>query len=228
MRNRSLVVGLALLVPVTAARAQGNGWGMPASAPVANTAEAVPAPAVAGPTAPRFQLGVSLLPILLGRVSTGPSGDDTASNLDATYGVGLSFGYRVLAGLSIGLGPQIVFHLSAKDSAGYGVMDSEREYDLMARIAYAYTVAPRLAVYAEVLPGYAIVTYHKILLGSRAPNARGMVVAGGVGAAFDVTRRLFVNVGVGYQAGSQTSHGIADHDVKTRFLRISLGAGVKL
>ena len=141
--------------------------------------------------------------------------------------VGLWFGYRVTGGLCVGLAPQVVFHLSAKDSAGYSVIDSEKEYDLMGRIAYAYTVAPRLDEYAELLPGYAIVTYNTVVVGSRPPSAKGLVVGGGLGAAFDVTDRLFANVGAGYQVGFQTSSGIVDKDVKTRFLRIALGAGVK-
>jgi opacity protein-like surface antigen len=165
--------------------------------------------------------------MLLGKVATGPSGSDTSSNLDFAYGVGLSFGYRVLAGLSAGIAPQAIFHLSSKDSAGYSVIDSEKEYDLMARIAYAYAVAPKLDVYAEVLPGYSFVTYNEILQGSKAPKAHGVVLGGGLGAAFAITERLFANVGVGYQQGFQTSHGISNRDVKTTFLRIALGGGVK-
>ena len=142
-------------------------------------------------------------------------------------GCASGIGYRVLAGLSVGVAPQVVFHLSSKDSAGYPVIESEKEYDLMARIAYAYTVIPKLDVYAEVLPGYSLVTYNQIILGSQAPRARGIVVGGGLGAAFAITERFFPNVGVGYQLGFQTSHGIRDNDVKTKFLRIALGGGVK-
>jgi opacity protein-like surface antigen len=165
--------------------------------------------------------------MLLGKVATGPSGSNTSSNLDFAYGVGLSLGYRVLAGLSVGIAPQVVIHLTSKDSAGYSVIDAEKEYDLMARIAYAYTVAPKLDVYAEVLPGYSLVTYNKIVLGSQPPRARGMVLGGGLGAAFAITERLFANVGVGYQQGFQTSHGISDREVETKFIRIALGGGVK-
>jgi opacity protein-like surface antigen len=123
--------------------------------------------------------------------------------------------------------PQVVFHLSSKDSAGYSVIDSEKEYDLMARIAYTYTVAPKLDVYAEVLPGYSLVTYNKIVLGSQAPKAHGIVLGGGLGAAFAITERLFANASLGYQQGFQTSHGISDRDVSTKVLRIALGGGVK-
>jgi hypothetical protein len=214
---RSLIVVWVLFVSASAALAQG-------AAPVAQATEPT-----AAPTAPanNFQVGVAFLPMLLGRVATGPSGGDTSSNLDFTYGVGLSFGYRVFAGLSVGLAPQVIFHLTSKDSAGYSVIDSEKEYDLMARLAYVYAVSPKLDVYAEVLPGYSLVTYNRIVLGSQAPRARGIVVGCGLGAGFAITDRVFANAGVGYQLGFQVSHGIGDRDVNTKFLRIALGGGVK-
>lgn len=224
---RSLIVGFVLFVPVSTALAQGEAPITPVTEPTATPAEAALAPAVAGAPASRFQVGVAFLPMLLGRLATGPSGNDTSSNLDFAYGLGLSFGYRVIAGLSVGVAPQVVFHLSSKDSAGYDVIDSEKEYDLMARIAYAYTVVPKLDVYAEVLPGYSFVTYNQIVLGVQAPRARGIVVGSGVGAAFAITDRFFANAGVGYQVGFQVSHGISDREVKTKFLRIALGGGVK-
>jgi hypothetical protein len=225
MRRLNLTVALVLLVPVSTARAQEEAPA--ATEPAAVPAEASLEPSVPGMPAHDFQIGVAFLPMLLGKVATGPSGGDSSSNLDFAYGVGLSFGYRVLAGLSAGIAPQAIFHLSSKDSAGYSVIDSEKEYDLMARIAYAYTVAPKLDVYAEVLPGYSFVTYNEILQGSKAPKAHGVVLGGGLGAAFAITERLFANVGVGYQQGFQTSHGISNRDVKTTFLRIALGGGVK-
>ena len=227
MQKPILIVGLVLLVPISTARAQGEAPVTPATEPAAAPIEEALAPSVAAAPANNFQVGVAFLPMLLGRVATGPSGDDTSSNLDFAYGVGLSFGYRVLAGLSVGIAPQVVFHLSSKDSAGYPVIDSEKEYDLLARIAYAYAVVPNLDVYAEVLPGFAIVTYNKIVMGSQAPSAKGIVLGGGLGAAFAITNRFFVNTGVGYQLGFQKSSGISDRDVKTRFLRIALGGGVK-
>jgi len=227
MRRLSLIVGLVLFVPASTARAQEEAPASPVTEPTTAPGEATLAPAVVGAPANNFQVGLAFLPMLLGKVATGPSGSDTSSNLDFAYGVGLSFGYRVLAGLSTGIAPQAIFHLSSKDSAGYSVIDSEKEYDLMARIAYAYTVAPKLDVYAEVLPGYSFVTYNEILQGSKAPKAHGVVLGGGLGAAFAITERLFANVGVGYQQGFQTSHGISNRDVKTTFLRIALGGGVK-
>jgi opacity protein-like surface antigen len=224
---RSVIVGFVLFGQASTTLAQGEEPVPPVPEPTAVPAGEAPAPAVTGARATRVQVGVAFLPMLLGTVATGPIGNATSSNLDSTYGVGLSFGYRVVKGLSVGVAPQVVFHLSSKDSAGYTVIDSEKEYDLMARIAYAYAVVPKLDVYAEVLPGYSLVTYNKIILGVQAPNAKGIVLGGGLGAAFAITDRLFANVGVGYQLGFQKSFGLSHNDVKTKFLRIALGGGVK-
>lgn len=225
MGRASLIAGLALLAQTSTALAQGEALGNSEGAAVPVETERAPAVVVA--PASNVQVGVALLAVLPGTVGTGPSGHASSSHLDSTYGVGLSFSYRVLSGLSVGVAPQIVFHLSSKDDAGYRVLDSEKEYDLMARIAYALTVSPNLDVYVELLPGYSFVTYDQIVLGSQAPSARGVVGAAGLGAALSISDRFFANVGAGYQLGLQTSHGIRDTDVKTRFLRIAVGGGVK-
>jgi len=213
---RSLFVVLVMFVQISTALAQEEASSAPVTEPESNASNAK-----------NFQVGVAVLPMVLGRVTTGPSNNETSSKLDAAYGVGLAFGYRILAGLSVGLAPQVVFHLTAKDSAGYPVITSEKEFDLMARIAYAYRIAPKVEVVAEVLPGYSFVTYNQIVLGSQAPRARGIVVGGGLGAAVAITERFFANACVGYQVGFQTSHGISDRDVATKLLRIALGGGMK-
>ena len=226
MGKTLLIVGLLLLGQRGTSRAQEEDDDEPAdivAAPVAT----VPGPTVAPDSSNNFQLGAAFLPVLSGKLTTGPSGADTSSHLDSTYGLGLSFSYRVLAGLSVGIAPQVVFHLTSKDDAGYPVIDSEKEYDLLARIAYAYTVVPNLDVYVEFLPGYSLVTYNQIVVGSQAPKAWGIAGAGGLGAAFTITDRFFANVGAGYQLGFQKSHGISTRDVNTRFLRLALGGGVK-
>jgi hypothetical protein len=216
---RSLMVLLTLSATIAARPARGD-------ASAVAEPKAAAAPEVAQD--PTVHVGAAFLSMPLGKIATGSAGNDTSSNLDFAYGVGVWAGIRVAGGLSLGVAPQALFHLSAMDSDGYPVIDSKKEYDLMARIAYAYAVVPKVAVYAEALPGYSLVTYDKIVVGSKAPRAHGIVIGGGLGALVDIDDRLFVNVGVGYQAGFQVSHGITEQDVKTRFLRIALGGGVKL
>ena len=219
MRKVSLVLGLALFALAGSARAQDEA---PAAAPAGDPAaapapETVAAPATASPAASdsKMQLGLNLLPMLLGKGKAG----DTSSDLAFAYGVGLSFGYAVIPGLTVGVAPQAIFNEKPKDiPAGFSVTAS-KEYDLMLRVAYAYTVAPKVGIYAEVLPGYSIISI------SGSDSAKGLVLAGGVGGMFDVTDQIFVNVGVGYQLGLQKLSG---NNATASFLRIAVGAGVKL
>jgi Outer membrane protein beta-barrel domain len=221
MRKVSLFLGLALFALAGSARAQDesgpagappalDGNGAPIAGPEVATA---PAPAAAAPDS-KMQAGLNLLPMALGKMNAaGISGD-----LAFAYGVGLSFGYAVIPGLTVGLAPQAVFHVVGKDGGTAG-----KEYDIMARVAYAYTVAPKFAIYAEVLPGYSIISNP-----NGADSAKGLVLAGGVGAMMDITDQAFVNLGVGYQMGFQkVSVAGTSIDEKTKFLRIALGGGVK-
>jgi hypothetical protein len=224
MRKLSLSLGLALFALAGSARAQDE---TPAAAPTAEpgTAAAEPtAPAAAAAPEKKIQVGVAFLPMLLGSIGTGNSGDDSWGDMSPAYGVGLSFGYKVIAGLSVGVAPQFLFHVKDKNKS-----DSSAEYDIMARIAYEYAVIPRLAVYAEFLPGYSIISLPSSVtfLGEKPPSPKGFVLDFGAGAAFDITDQFFVNLGIGYQMGWQNTSGGGGQDYKTRFLRIALGGGVK-
>jgi hypothetical protein len=193
----------------------------PAPAPAAEPAVAA-APAAASES--KFQVGVAFLPMLIGKEkSTNPlTGGSATNDLKFAYGVGLTAGYAVIPGLSVGIAPQFIFNVIGSKATG----DAATEIDLMARIAYAYHVIPNLAVYAEVLPGYSIVSVPNLPSGVSSP--KGFVFAGGVGGAYDITDMFFANLGVGYQMGFQTySFGGKSYDSKTSFLRIAVGGGVK-
>ncbi|MGB8294862.1 MAG: hypothetical protein WCG85_05495 [Polyangia bacterium] len=193
----------------------------PAPAPAAEPAIAA-APAAASES--KFQVGVAFLPMLIGRgtVTTPLSSASVTGDLKFAYGVGLTAGYAVIPGLSVGIAPQFIFNVKGEDATG----DAAKEIDLMARIAYAYHVIPNLAVYAEVLPGYSIFSVPNLPSGQGSP--KGFVIAGGVGGAYDITDMFFANLGVGYQMGFQTySYGGKSYDDKTRFLRLAVGGGVR-
>ncbi len=51
------------------------------------------------------------------------------------------------------------------------------------------------------------------------------MIAGGVGGMLDVTDRVFVHLGVGYQLGLQKMSGRA---ASTSYVRVALGGGVRL
>ena len=67
-------------------------------------------------------------------------------------GAGLSLGYDVWSGLIIGVAPQIIVGAKPRDEA----QTAGNEYDLMARVAYRYSIPRVAALYAELLPGYSI------------------------------------------------------------------------
>lgn len=164
-------------------------------------------PAGSGKNA-RMYGGVAFLPM--------PFGKGDGYDIAFAYGVGVSLGYVVVRGLSVGVAPQLLFNIR------HHSVDPSQQYDLMARIAYAVPVAARIAVYGEFLPGYSVISPPK------GDSARGLVVAVGVGAAVDLADRVFANLGVGYQWGFQTIwvDGTQYYD-RDKFLRIALGGGVK-
>jgi len=194
----------------------------------ADPAAPVADPAVASSVATsegKLQIGVSFLPMVLGRERSPDlrSGVTATRDLTFAYGFAPVIGYAVLPGLTVGIAPQFILNVKDKDSA----TSASKEYDFMARIAYAYAVVPKVSVYAEFLPGYSIISLSSSYSGIS--NPKGVVLAGGVGAAMDVTDLIFVNFGIGYQYGTQTTTYFGmDFDVKTSFLRIAIGGGVKL
>ena len=154
----------------------------------------------------------------VGKFIASPGGMSVTADAAFAYGVGLSAGYVVKPGLSVGLAPQAIFNVKPKEDSGGGA----KEYDLMARVAYAFPVVDTIAVYAEVLPGYSLISPPS------GDTAKGLALAFGVGGAMDVTNRIFANLGVGYQIGFQkVSAGAMDVDNRTKYVRVVLGGGVK-
>jgi len=193
----------------------------PAAEPTMGPSAEAPAPAAAAPEAAmaeakpaaaesKMQAGLNLLPMLIGKTKTDLGNGDMA----VAYGIGLHFDYAVIPGLTVGVAPQVLLHVIGKDASG----DSAKAYDLLARVAYTYTVAPKIGIYAEVLPGYSIVSPPS------GDSAKGFVIAGGIGGAMDVSDQVFINLGVGYQYGLEKVSGLK---ANLSFLRIALGAGMK-
>lgn len=222
MRRLTLFVGLTLFALAGTARAQDE---TPAAEP-APSAEAAPAPAAAAAPESKFRVGVAFLPMLMGKGGGGEKDDLAWSDMKTAYGVGLLFGYKVFAGLSVGVAPQVLLNVNGKDDPN----DASKEWDLMARIAYEYTVIPKLDLYAEVLPGYSIIQFSgRSSLGVSTPNPKGLVIGFGAGAAYDITDQFFANLGVGYQMGfgQYSVEGSGDLAYRTKYLRIAVGGGMK-
>jgi hypothetical protein len=217
MRRPGLLVGLTLFALAGSVRAQEE-------SPATESAALGTAAPAAVPVS-KMQVGIAFLPMLKGSTGTGPSGDDDWAAMKPAYGVGLTFGYNIIAGLSVGVAPQVLFRVQEEKD----YPDPSKEYDLMARFAYAYAVLPHLSVYAEFLPGYSIIKLPSSrTFGGENHTPKGLVLGFGAGAAYDINELIFVNLGIGYQMGFQKfAFEGGDQDFKTKFLRIALGGGVK-
>jgi hypothetical protein len=230
MRKVSTLVGLTLVTVAAMARAENVApTATTASAPTATAAPpaavvvAAPAPApapVAAQPAPahrKIQLGLSLLPMALGNITASAAGMSLTTDGAFAYGVGLSASYQLIAGLSVGLAPQVLFNVKPKESGA----PAATQFDFMARVAYAVPIPDVVMLYAEVLPGYSFLSQGK----GQGPASTGLVLVFGVGATVDLTDRVFANLGAGYQKGFQKQTSVADY--KTDYVRVALGGGVR-
>ncbi len=241
MRKVSTLVGLTLFALASSARAEETATEADtaaAPAPPAGDAAAAPAPASATTTAAppaesvavaltpdpeasqhKFQVGLAFLPMALGKWTNSPNPLTTVTTDAAfAYGLGLSVGYQVIPHLVVGLAPQAIFNV--KEKAATPPVPAVREYDLMARVAGEIQVVEGTMVYAEVLPGYSLVTTDS--------GPKGFVIAFGLGAAMQMTDRIFVNVGGGYQIGYQKwASGANTLTTSTKYIRVALGGGVR-
>jgi len=223
MRKASMFLGLVGLMSV-------------ASAGAARAQEASPVAVTSAAPAKERKLQVSLafLPMSLGKFSAVYGG--MPSTLDAAFapGVGLSVGYEVVRGLTVGLAPQAIFNVKPKEDPISTSPPSSKEVDVMARIAYAFPLADTIAIYGEVLPGYSLIQP------SAGNTAKGFIIGLGAGLTMDLTNRTFVYFGAGYQWGYQsrtdttlvkdmmtgaTTEKKVVNDVKTDYLRVALGVG---
>jgi hypothetical protein len=171
----------------------------------------------ARPSERRIEIGLSVLPMALGKFIATNSANQMITTSDAafSYGLGLQVGYVLLPGLSVGVAPQVFLNVKPKEETAF----TAQEIDLMARVAYAVRPVSTIALYAEALPGYSLI--HP----SSGSISKGVVLGLGVGAAADMSDRTFVSLGVGYQVGFQKVPALGE--TKTRYLRVALGVGMR-
>jgi hypothetical protein len=164
----------------------------------------------------KLQVGIAFLPMAAGKFTYTISKTTTVPAAFA-YGMGITAGYEILPGLSVGLAPQIIFNVKDKTAS-----DTAKEADLFARIAYAYPVVETISLYLEVLPGYSLI------LPPAGSKPRGFVFAFGGGCAMNLTDRVFVNLGLDYQIGYQSrEEDGTTFETRTKYYRLALGGGVK-
>jgi hypothetical protein len=224
MRKASTLIGLTFIALGARARAEemapAVSLSTPPAAGIAAPVSDAPPPE---PRPRRIEVGLSFLPMGLGKLTTPIGGMEASGDALFAYGFGLSASYRVLAGLSVGLAPQAIYNVNYKVTPSeLAPPPAAKQYDLMARVAYEFSLADTITPYLELLPGYSIIA----LPGTSA--AKGLVLAAGGGVTMDMTDRIFVNLGIGYQWGFQKvpQTGV-ELDNKTRYLRVALGGGVR-
>jgi len=223
--RKATLIGLTLVALTATARAQES---VPAAgAPPTEIAGAPSRVETAPEPAPRprpIALGLSFLPMAVGKFTTPVGAMETIGDASFAYGVGLSASYTVIGGLSVGLAPQVIYNVQDKvNPSQLAAPGAATEYDVMARVAYAFPIVDTIALYVEVLPGYSLISQ------PAASAAKGLVLGFGGGVAMDVTDGIFANLGVGYQVGFQkvSAEGGADEDDRTRYVRVALGGGVR-
>lgn len=228
MRKVSTLIGLTLVALGAGARAEDQ---VPAAPPPAAVVTPLPTPTIVAPSADappefprrRIKVGLSFLPMGLGKLSTPIGGESVEGDAAFAYGGGLSASYRVIAGLELGIAPQIIYNVNYKvyPSVIMGP-PATKETDLMGRVAYTFPVVETIGLYVAALPGYSSIKQ------SGGPAAKGFVLAFDGGVEMSVTDRIFANLGGGYQIGFQsvTISG-TKLDARTRYVRMNLGGGFR-
>jgi hypothetical protein len=232
MRKTSTLIGLTLVALGASARAEESTPAAPRPTAIIVPVPAVPAPAAtvvdpfpsAPPASPpsRWRIGLDFLPMGLGKLTTPIGGNPIQGDASLAYGVGLSASFRIVSGFSVGVAPQIISNVNYKVSPAGAAPDAVKETDLMARLAYTFPVVETIGLYVEALPGYSR------LAQAGGKPATGFVVAFDAGADMGITDRIFANLGAGYQLGFQSLTVAGEKvDTRTRYVRVSLGGGVR-
>jgi hypothetical protein len=231
MHKASTLIGLTLVALGAGARAEESAPAAPP--PTAVIVPAVPAGSLAVvdpfPAAPpparstRWRIGLSFLPMGLGKFTTPIDAEAMQGDASFAYGFGLAASFRVIAGLSVGVAPQLIYNVNYKVyTGGLTAPPATKETDLMARLAYTFPVVETIGLYVAVLPGYSTIG----LPGGT--SAAGLVLAFEGGVDMGITDRIFANFGGGYQLGFQSVTEIeGKFDARTRYVRVNLGGGVR-
>lgn len=215
MRKVTLLIGSAVLALSLPALAEPTG----APPPVTAT-EAPPTDPMTPAPHRRFQVGLSYLPMALGKITSQSAGTTNSGDGAFASGVGVAASFDVYRGFMVGIAPQTIFKgkLKALPGGAATKFGTDQQYDFLLRLAYAYSIPGVVTLYGEVLPGYSII------YPAPANTSKGLVMVYGVGAEMDMTQRVFVNFGVGYQMGYQKE---AVGFYRNNYVRGNLGLGMR-
>jgi hypothetical protein len=207
----SLILGVATTVASLTANAQGT----PEAAPPGEPAGTTSASASAGMPASKMRVGLNLVPMPFGTLKGGNTSTDAAF----AFGVAAFFDYSITPNFFIGVAPQYILNLKAKDGGG----DASKELDLQLRLGGGAPVSDKIQLYAYVSPGYGII------MPPTGDSGKGLMVGIHAGGMMDVSPTVFVAAELGYQIGFQkVDVGGTSVDFKSNFFQIALGGGLRL
>jgi hypothetical protein len=163
----------------------------------------------------KMRLAVMLVPMPLGSLKTNLGGTESSADSAVAFAVMPVFDYLVLPNLFVGVAPSYAFNVKAKDGGG----DALSQIDLLLRVGGGYPLNEKLQLYGYGAPGYSIIRP------SEGDSAKGLVLGLHAGAMFDVASKVFLSGELGYQLGFQK---VSDTDLKTNYLQIGLGVGMRI
>jgi hypothetical protein len=220
MRKASTLIGLTLVALGAGARAEEIA---PAAAPLPAIVAPLPDAAPPAPPPRRIKVGLSFLPMGIGKFTTPIGGTAIEGDASFAYAFALVASYRIIGGLELGIAPQLLYNVNYKVyPSPITAPPGSKETDLMARVAYTFPVEETIGLYVAALPGYSIISQ------TGSSSAKGFVLALEGGVEMAVTDRIFANLGGGYQLGFQSvTVGGTKLDDRTRYVRVNLGGGFR-
>jgi hypothetical protein len=166
-----------------------------------------------------MRLSFSLVPAPIGSLKTNIGGVDLSTDAAFAFGLRPAFDYSINEYFFVGASPQFLFNVKAKDANS-----SAKELDLLLRVGGHAPIADKIHLYGYLSPGYSV-----IYPPEGNDNASGFVLGVTGGAIYSFPGTLFAVADLGYQFGYQKiSAGNVEFDLKSSYLLIGLGAGVKL
>jgi len=213
MRKAPLLIGSALLTLALPVHAEPTGAPPPTAASEQPATEPAPHP--------RFQVGLSYVPMALGTIKAKTAGNIDKADAAFAWGVGLNASVNVFRGLMVGIAPQVIYKgkVNANEDRSYTKYGDDSQYDLLLRLAYDYSIPEVATFYVEVLPGYSII------YPATQDTSKGLVMVYGIGAELDLFKRVYANLGVGYQMGYQTVSSASYY--RNTYVRGTLGVGMR-
>ncbi|MCK6544595.1 porin family protein [Myxococcota bacterium] len=171
--------------------------------------------------------GVDLRLLPAGTIEMG--GDEVTSSsvgTAPTFGVTGHVDYAISRYFLVGVMPQVLFGIVTEADAGEPDQSALSQLDLMLRLTGGFDATQALKIYGYVAPGYSILFMYDDW---GYDDPAGFVLAVGAGASYDVGRRMYLSLDLGYQAGFQSLEDAGrTAEVTTSFLTLGLGLGFRL